>query len=150
MKVILLESIKKLGGLGDEVNVKAGFGRNFLIPYGKAVSANDANRTYFESKRADLEAAAAKVLAEAQAVAAKLAALDVKLEAKASEEGKLFGSISPRDIANAITAAGVEVAKSDVQMPEGPVRALGDYEFNVHLHSDVNQTVKVAVVAAEA
>lgn len=150
MKVILLENIKKLGRLGDEVNVKPGFGRNFLIPYGKAVAVNDENRAYFESKRAELEKAAEEALNAAKAVGEKLASLSISIAAKASEEGKLFGSITPRDIANAITEAGVEVAKSDVQMPEGPVRALGEYEFNVHLHSDVNQAIKVAVVAAEA
>lgn len=148
MEIILLEKIRNLGNLGETVNVKPGYGRNFLIPTGKAIFATEANIKMFEAKRAELEKAAAQSVAAAQARAAKIVALGViTLSAQASEEGKLFGSITVRDIADAITAAGVEVAKNEVSMPEGSIHAVGEYEIDVLLHSDVTTTVKVVVNA---
>ena len=148
MQVILLEKIGKLGNLGDQVTVKAGYGRNFLIPFGKAVAATDENVKTFEARRAELEAAAADKRSAADARAEKLAEVSVTIEANVGEGGKLFGSIGTRDIADAITAAGVEVNKSEVRMPEGPIREIGSYEIDIQVHSDVVQTVTV-VVAAE-
>lgn len=147
MQVILLEKIGKLGNLGDQVNVKSGYGRNFLIPFGKAVPATEDNVATFEARRAELEAAAAEKRAEAEARAAKLAEVAVNIEANAGEGGKLFGSIGTRDLAEAITAAGVEVSKSEVRMPEGPIREVGSFEIAIQLHSDVIQNVAVTVVA---
>ncbi|MFT6164487.1 MAG: large subunit ribosomal protein L9 [Zhongshania aliphaticivorans] len=147
MQVILLEKIGKLGNLGDQVNVKGGYGRNFLIPFGKAVPATKTNVAEFEARRADLEATAAEKRSVADARAEKLAALTVTIEANSGDGGKLFGSIGTRDIADAVTAAGVEVNKSEVRMPEGPIRDLGTYDVAIQLHSDVVQTVSIAVVA---
>jgi len=147
MNVILLEKVGKLGSLGDTVTVKSGYGRNFLIPFGKAVPANDANVAQFETRRAELEKAAAEKMAAAEARAVKLNDLAVTIVSKAGDEGKLFGSIGTRDIADAITAAGVEVAKSEVKLPEGSLRTVGDFEIAVQLHSDVTAIVKLAVVA---
>lgn len=147
MQVILLEKIGKLGDLGDQVNVKSGYGRNFLIPFGKAVPATEDNVATFEARRAELEAAAAEKRAEAEARAEKLAEVAVNIEANAGEGGKLFGSIGTRDLAEAITAAGVEVSKSEVRMPEGPIREIGSYEIAIQVHSDVIQNVAVTVVA---
>ncbi len=148
MEVILLDKIAHLGGLGDKVSVKSGFARNYLFPQGKAVMATKDNLAAFEARRAELEAKLAGVLSAAQARAEKLAALElVTVASKAGDEGKLFGSIGTRDIADAITAAGVAVSKSEVRMPNGVLRNVGEYEIVVHLHSDVNVTVKVAVVA---
>lgn len=147
MQVILLEKIGKLGDLGDQVNVKAGYGRNFLIPFGKAVPATDVNVAEFEARRAELEAAAAEKRAEAEARAAKLAEVAVTIEANAGEGGKLFGSIGTRDIADAVTAAGVEINKSEVRMPEGPIREVGSFEIAIQLHSDVTQNVALTVIA---
>ena len=148
MQMILLEKVQNLGDLGDKVNVKPGFGRNFLIPTGKAVPATASNVEAFEARRAELEKAAAEKLAAAQARADKLAELTVTITRKASEEGKLFGSVSNIDVADAITAAGVEVGKAEVRMPEGALRDTGEFDISVHLHTDINSTVKV-VVAAE-
>ena len=145
MQVILLEKVGKLGDLGDQVNVKAGYGRNFLIPLGKAVPASASNVADFETRRAELEAAAAEKVAAAQARADKLACVVVTMESNAGEEGKLFGSIGTRDIADAISATGNEVAKSEVKMPEGVIRELGEYDISVQLHSDVTTVVKVVV-----
>jgi large subunit ribosomal protein L9 len=147
MEVILLEKVGKLGGLGDKVTVKSGFGRNFLMPFGKAVPANEANIAEFEARRAELEKAAAERLAIAEALAAKLNDLSITITSKAGDEGKLFGSIGVRDVADAITAAGVEVSKAEVRLPEGPLRNVGDYEIDLQLHSDVIATVSLAVVA---
>jgi len=147
MNVILLEKVGKLGSLGDKVAVKSGYGRNFLIPFGKAVPANDANVAQFETRRAELEKAAAEKMAEAEVRATKLNELAVTIVSKAGDEGKLFGSIGTRDIADAISAAGVEVAKSEVKLPEGSLRTVGDFEIAVQLHSDVTAIVKLAVVA---
>ena len=147
MDVILLDKVGKLGNVGDKVTVNAGFGRNFLIPQGKALAATAANLADFEARRAELEAAAAAKRSDAEARAAKLAELAVKLATKAGDEGKLFGSIGTRDIADAITAAGVEVAKSEVRLPEGALREVGEYDIDVQLHSEVTQLVKVVIEA---
>ena len=150
MQVILLDKIARLGGLGDKVEVKSGFARNYLIPQGKAVMATKANLEVFEARRAELEAKLAEVLAAAQARAAQLEALEaVVIESKSGDEGKLFGSIGTRDVSDAITAAGVAVAKSEVRMPEGVLRYTGEYEIAVQLHADVKTTVKINVVAAK-
>ncbi|SCZ49773.1 50S ribosomal protein L9 [Thiohalomonas denitrificans] len=148
MEVILLENVRNLGNLGDKVTVKSGYGRNFLIPTGQAVMATAKNLAAFEERRAELEKKAAEVRAAAQARADKLAELGtITLKANAGEEGKLFGSIGPADIADAITAAGMEVEKREVQMPEGPLRALGEYDIDVQFESDVYQSIKVVVEA---
>ncbi len=147
MDVILLEKVGKLGNIGDQVAVKAGFGRNFLLPQGKAIRATADNVAEFESRRAELEAAAAAKKAEAESRAAKLAELSVTIGANAGDEGKLFGSVGARDIADAITAAGVEVSKSEVKLPEGALREVGEYEIDVQVHAEVIQTVKVSVVS---
>ena len=147
MEVILLEKVGKLGSLGDKVAVKAGYGRNFLIPTGKAVPANDAKIAAFEARRAELEKAAADKLAAAQARAEQLNEKVVTIVSKAGDEGKLFGSISVRDIADAITAAGVDVAKSEVRLPEGSLRTVGEFEITVQLHSEVKAIVNLVVVA---
>lgn len=147
MQVILLEKVGRLGNLGDQVNVKPGYGRNYLIPYGKAVAATKENIAEFERRRAELEAAAAERRAAAEARAAKLAELVVTIAANAGDEGKLFGSIGTRDIADAVTAAGVEVHKSEVRLPNGVIREVGEFEVTIQLHSDVSQEVKLRVVA---
>ena len=147
MEVILLEKIANLGNLGDKVAVKAGYARNFLLPFGKATPATAANVEAFEARRAELEKAAAERKGEAEARAAKLAELSVTITANAGEEGKLFGSIGTRDIADAVTAAGVELEKSEVRLPEGPLRTVGEFDVDVHLHTDVEATVKLVVVA---
>jgi large subunit ribosomal protein L9 len=149
MEVILLDKVRNLGNLGDKVKVRNGYGRNFLIPQGKAVLATADNLAKFEARRAELEKAAAAELAEAQARAEKLAALgEVTIAAKAGEEGKLFGSVGTGDIAEAITGAGVEVAKAEVKLPEGALRHTGEFSVDVVLHSDVAQAVTVKIVAA--
>jgi large subunit ribosomal protein L9 len=147
MEVILLENISNLGGLGDKVNVKAGFGRNYLIPQGKAVPATEINVAEFEARRADLEAAAAATLAAAEARAEIINALGlITILANAGEEGKLFGSVGTRDIAEAVTAAGAEVDKSEVRLPEGALREVGEYEIAVQVHGDVFAAVAIAIV----
>ncbi len=149
MQVILLDKIAKLGNLGDTVNVKAGYARNFLLPKGKAVLATKANVETFEARRAELEAKIAGVLATAQAKADSINALEaIEVAVKAGDEGKLFGSIGTRDIADAITAAGVEVAKSEVRLPEGALRTTGEFEISIQVHSEVFATVNLNVVAA--
>lgn len=145
--VILLEKIRNLGGLGEQVSVKPGFARNYLYPKNKAIPANAVNVAEFEAKRADLERNAAANLSKAQATAATIAALTLTVPAKAGEEGKLFGSIGSRDIAAAFEKAGIEVEKSAIQLPLGPIRQLGEFEVAVILHGDVTSTVKVVVVA---
>lgn len=150
MQVILLDKIGKLGALGETVSVKSGYARNFLIPQGKAVMATKANVEMFQARRAELEAKAAEQLSAAEARAEKINALEaVVITSKAGDEGKLFGSIGTRDIADAITAAGVEVVKSEVRLPEGALRNTGEFEISVQLHSEVFATVKLQVVAAE-
>ena len=147
MEVILLEKVGKLGSLGDKVDVKAGYGRNFLIPTGKAVPANNANVAQFEERRAELEKAAAEKLAVSQARADELNEKVVTIVSKAGDEGKLFGSIGVRDIADAITAAGVKVAKSEVRLPEGSLRTVGEFDITVQLHSEIKAIIKLVVVA---
>ena len=148
MQVILLDKIAKLGNLGDAVNVKSGYARNFLLPKGKAVLATKANLETFEARRAELEAKVAEVKAAAEAKAATINALEaVVIASKAGEEGKLFGSIGTRDIADAIIAAGVEVAKSEVRLPEGALRTTGAFEVSIQVHSEVFAVVNLTVVA---
>ena len=146
MNVILLERVNNLGDLGDEVAVKPGFARNYLIPNSKAVQANKANRAYFEERRADLEKAANEKLTEAQARAEKLAETVVTIMVKSGEEGRLYGSVGTQDIADALVRDGHMVARSEVRMPEGAIRSLGEYEIALQLHSDVPVEIKVAVV----
>ncbi|ABK39342.1 50S ribosomal protein L9 [Aeromonas hydrophila] len=147
MQVILLDKIAKLGGLGDQVSVKAGYARNYLIPQGKAVMATKANIETFDARRAELEAKLAAGKAAAEERAAKLGELAaVVIASKSGDEGKLFGSIGTRDVAEAITAAGVAVAKSEVRMGN-VLRNTGDYEVVVQLHADVKATVQIQVVA---
>ncbi|AWX15832.1 50S ribosomal protein L9 [Mergibacter septicus] len=148
MQVILLDKVVHLGNVGDQVNVKSGYARNFLIPKGKAVMATKANIEYFEARRAELEAKAAAALAAAQARADKLSALaTITIASKAGDEGRLFGSIGTRDIADAVTKAGVEVAKSEVRLSEGPLRTLGEHEVRFQLHGEVFATLNVVIVA---
>ena len=147
MEVILLENIGSLGDLGDKVDVKAGVGRNYLIPQGQAVPATADNIAQFEARRAELEAAAAETLAAAEARGEAINGLGlITIPANAGEEGKLFGSIGTRDIADAVTAAGVEIDKSEVRLPEGALRELGEYEVAVQVHGDVTAMVAIAVV----
>ncbi|MES2219287.1 MAG: 50S ribosomal protein L9 [Pseudomonadota bacterium] len=148
MQVILMEKIRNLGSLGDKVNVKAGYGRNYLIPEGKAVFATPANITKFEAKRAELEKVEAEHLQAAEDKKQAIEALGVvTIRSKSGEEGKLFGSVGTRDIADAITAAGVEVAKSEIDLPTGVLRMTGDYDIVLELHSDVTATVKISIVS---
>ncbi|PKI17259.1 50S ribosomal protein L9 [Colwellia sp. 12G3] len=149
MEVILLDKIAKLGGLGDKVSVKSGYARNYLLPQGKAVFASQANVEHFEARRADIEAKLAETLATAQTRAAKIVELaEVTIASKSGDEGKLFGSIGTRDIADAITEAGVEVAKAEVRLPLGAIRETGEFEIAIHLHHDVDTSIKVVVIAA--
>jgi large subunit ribosomal protein L9 len=148
MNVILLERVNNLGDLGDEVAVKGGFARNFLLPQGKAVQANKANRAVFEERRAELEAAANEKLAEAQARAAKLEGTVITMVVKTGEEGRLYGSVGTQDIATALVDEGhADVVRAEVQMPEGVIRAVGEYDISLQLHSDVTADIKVNVVA---
>ena len=147
MQLILLQKVVNLGGLGDKVNVKPGYGRNFLIPYGKAVPATEKNVAEFEAKRADYEAKASTIHAAAEERKAKLEGAAVTIKANASTEGKLYGSVGPRDIAEAFTAAGHPLGKSEVVTGEGPIRRMGEFDIHVHLHADVETIVKVTVVA---
>ncbi len=147
MEVILLDKIGKLGGLGDKVTVKPGYGRNFLVPYGHAVPATKENIAAFEAQRVELEAQAAERKSEAEARAEQLNDIELSLVSKAGDEGKLFGSIGPRDLADAISSAGIEVAKSEVRMPLGPIRQTGEYDIELRLHAEVNATVRVVVMA---
>jgi large subunit ribosomal protein L9 len=145
MELILLQKVQNLGNLGDKVSVKPGYGRNFLIPYGKAVPATAANLADFEQRRAEFEAKANTILAEAVARKAKLEGASVVIKANASTEGKLYGSVGPRDIAEAFTAAGFALEKSEVVMGEGPIRRTGESDVQVVLHADVELTLKVVV-----
>ena len=147
MEVILLENISNLGGLGDKVVVKAGFGRNYLIPQGKAVPATEGNSAQFEARRAELEAAAATALGSAEGRAEAINALGlISIAANAGEEGKLFGSVGTRDIAEAVTAAGCDVDKSEVRLPAGALRELGEYEVAIQVHGEVSAAVAIAVI----
>ncbi len=150
MEVILLEKVNNLGELGDKVNVKSGYGRNFLIPHGKAVFATEANLVDFEQRRAELEAAAVDKMGKAEARATALTGLaSVTITAVAGDEGKLFGSVSARDVAEAVSAAGVALAKSEVKMPEGALRELGEFEVTIQLYSDLSTSIQVIVAEEE-
>ena len=145
MQLILLQKVVNLGNLGDKVDVKPGFGRNFLVPQGKAVPATEANLAQFEARRAEYEAKASAALSDAESRRAKLEGASVTIYANASTEGKLYGSIGPRDIAEALTKTGTPVEKSEVVMGEGAIRRTGEFEVIVHLHADVETPVKVVV-----
>lgn len=148
MEVILLEKVANLGNLGDKVSVKAGYGRNYLLPQGKATAATPDNIAEFEARRAELERIAAEKRAVAETRAAQLNELVVTITANVGEEGKLFGSIGTQDIADALTASGIEVAKSEVRLPEGTIRQTGEYDIKLQLHSEVDAEVKL-IVAGE-
>ena len=148
MDVILLDKIENLGGLGDIVSVKAGYGRNFLIPKGRAVLANAENRERFEQRRAELEQTMADALAAAERRREALLELqDVTISHRAGDEGKLFGSVGTVDIADALTAAGVEVRKQEVRLPHGAFRETGEQDVEIHLHPEVNVTVRINIVS---
>ena len=147
MQIILLEKVANLGQLGDVVKVKDGYARNFLIPQGKAKRATTANLEAFEARRAELEAKQAEILADAQARAEKLNGVVVTIAQKAGVDGRLFGAVTNADIAEAIAASGVEVKKSDVRLPNGPFKAIGEYNVEIALHHDVIVEISVTVVA---
>ncbi len=150
MNVILLDKIANLGNLGDQVAVKSGYARNYLLPQGKAVVANTANTEVFEARRAELEAKLAVTLTAASERADKINALEpVVITSKAGDEGKLFGSIGNRDIADAVTAAGVELVKSEIRLPLGALRSTGEFEVEVQVHTEVKAIVKISVVAED-
>ncbi len=147
MEIILLQKVDNLGNLGDRVNVKPGYARNFLIPKGKATAATKANLEAFEARRADLESRAFEALLSAQMRRDQLSELVVTLSVKAGSEGRLYGSIGPTDIAEAVTAAGVELNKLEVRMPKGPIRQVGEYQVEIRLHTEVATTIAVNVIA---
>ena len=147
MNVILLERVNNLGDLGDEVSVKAGFARNFLLPKKKAVQANDANRAVFEERRKELEDAANQKLSAAKERAEDLNEYLLTIQVKAGEEDRLFGSVGTQDIADALVSKGLEVERSEVRLPDGAIRVLGEYEVDIQLHSDVTATIHLQVVA---
>ena len=149
MEVVLLQKVKNLGNLGDKVKVKPGYGRNYLVPQGKALPATATNVAEFEQRRAEYEAKANQVMSGAETRKASLEGASVTIKANASPEGKLFGSVGPRDIADAFSAAGHPLEKSEVVMGEGPIRHTGEFEIHVHLHADVHTKVKVTVAADE-
>ncbi len=149
MEVILLDKVGKIGALGDKVNVKAGYGRNYLIPQGKAVPATKENLETFEARRAELEKISKDKITAAQARADQLAELELTIAVRAGDEGKLFGSIGTRDLADVISSAGVEVEKSEVKLPSGPLRQTGEYEIDLQLHAEVSAKVTVIVVPEE-
>ena len=146
MEVILLEKLHNLGALGDVVKVKAGFARNYLIPHGKARRATPDNLAEFEAKRGDLEKAQAEALNGAQEHASKLEGLILQITRKAGVDGKLFGSVSNFDIAEALAAAGHEVPKASIRMPHGPLKQVGDHDITLALHTDVSAQIKVSVL----
>jgi large subunit ribosomal protein L9 len=150
MQLILLQNVTNLGKLGDKVDVKPGYGRNFLVPHGKAVPATAANLADFEARRAEFEAKAQAQLEGAEKRRAELEGAEVTLSANASTEGKLFGSVTPRDIADQLTKIGHKVDKSEVVLTEGPFRRTGEYQVTIRLHADIEQTVKVIVVGEQA
>ena len=147
MELILLEKVQNLGDLGDTVSVKPGFGRNYLLPQGKAVPATKENIAQFEAKRAELEKVALEKLTGAEGRAARLAEVAITITANASEEGKLYGSIGPREISDALEAEGHQVEKSEVIMGEGPIRATGEYDIHLQLHADIEQHIKLVIEA---
>lgn len=147
MEIILLEKIRNLGDLGEQVTVKPGYGRNYLIPQGKAVRATKENQQIFESRRAELEAAASEALSKAKARAAELEGVVIEIARRASEEGKLFGSVAVGDIIEAVNAAGKELDKVEVNLPEGAIKVIGEHDIDISLHPEVNLTLKVLVTA---
>ena len=147
MNIILLERVSNLGDLGEEVAVRRGYARNYLIPTGRAVLATNDNRAQFESRRVELERVANAKLTDASERASKLVERSVTIVARASEEGKLYGSVGTTDIAQALTESILPVAKSEVRMPEGTIRSVGEYEVDVQFHADITQTIRVEVVA---
>ena len=147
MQIILLEKVENLGALGDTVNVRPGYARNFLFPKGKAVPATKANVEQFEARRAELEAQSAATLADAESRKEKIEEIELSVAVKAGEEGKLFGSLGNRDIADLVTEAGVAVEKAEVRLPEGPIRNVGEFDIAIHLHPEVNAVLKLLVVA---
>jgi large subunit ribosomal protein L9 len=149
MEVILLESVENLGGIGDLVKVKPGYGRNFLLPQGKAALATKANMKAIEARRAELEKAAAAETKKAQERAKSLKGVELVVPANAGSEGKLFGSVGPIDIAEALAAIQIEVERSEIRMPDGPIGELGEFPIGIHLHSDVDAEILVRVVAAD-
>ncbi len=149
MNVILLENVENLGGIGDLVKVKPGYGRNFLLPQGKAALATAENMKAIEARRAELEKAAAEEVAKAKTRAKAIDGVELVIPANAGSEGKLFGSVGPLDIADALASIQVEVERAEVRMPDGPIHELGEFAVGIHLHSDVNAEVTVRVVAAE-
>jgi large subunit ribosomal protein L9 len=146
MEIILLEKVRNLGNLGDQVNVKSGYGRNFLLPHGKAVIANAANKAAFETRRAELEKNQMVALDQAKARAAKLDGLTVQITGKVGEEGKLFGSVGTADIAEAVAKQGFELDRSEIHLPAGPLKSVGDFEIPVSLHAEVNIKIIVSVI----
>ncbi|HEY1726561.1 MAG TPA: 50S ribosomal protein L9 [Steroidobacteraceae bacterium] len=150
MELILLQKVANLGNIGDRVRVKSGYGRNFLLPQGKATLATAANVARFEARRAELERAANDELSRAQQRAAAIKDFKLSIIAKAGSEGKLFGSVGTADIAEAATAAGYAVARSEVRLPSGPLRSVGDHSVSLHLHADVEVELPVSIVAEEA
>jgi large subunit ribosomal protein L9 len=150
MELILLENVRNLGKLGDKVKVKPGYGRNYLLPQGKAVRVNAENLAAFEARRAEYEAKANKLLVDADARKTKLTDVTVTIAANASPEGKLYGSVGPREIADALQAAGHDIHKGEVIQGEGPIRHIGEFEVVISLHADVQGTVKVIVVGEKA
>ena len=149
MEVILLEKVGRVGNVGDKINVKAGYARNFLFPFAKAIPATRENLADFEARKAELLKAAAAKLAAAQARADKINGLTIRIEANAGDEGKLFGSVGTRDIADAITAAGQKVEKSEVLLPMGALRETGEFDIALSLGSEVTTTVKLTIVAVQ-
>ena len=149
MEIILLESIDRLGVLGDLVNVRPGFARNYLLPKGKAKLATSENIAEIATHRAELEKQQATVLAAAKARAKQLEGQEITITAKSGSEGKLFGSVTNANIAEAINEKGIELEKSEIRMPEGPIRLAGDYDIDVHLHTEVNATIKLTVIGEE-
>lgn len=150
MEVILLEKVHKLGALGDKVSVKPGYGRNFLIPSGKAVPATKDNLAEFEARRAELEKQQQEKLAAATSRAEKINGLAVEIAKKAGDEGKLFGSVGTVDIVEALAAKDIEISKNEVRLPEGPIRSLGEQEITIDLHTDVQATLALNVIEDES
>ncbi len=149
MDVILLQKVANLGNIGDRVKVRSGFGRNYLLPEGKATLATPDNIARFEARRAELEKAAREQLASAEERAAALKDFKLTITAKAGTEGKLFGSIGTADIAEACTRQGIKVERSEVRLPTGPLRMVGEHSVSLHLHADIDVPVTVSIVAEE-
>ena len=147
MEIILLEKIENVGAMGDKVTVKPGFGRNYLVPQGKAKPATPENIAEFEARRAELEKIAAEALVSAEARRDQLDGKTIEITAKAGDEGKLFGSIGTADITDAVKAAGVDIERQEVRLPEGAFRQVGEYDVMLHLHTDVNATIKLVITA---